>query len=144
MGALGLQLLTAVQVTTPPTFEVGDTVRVIPDPLTGHAHNRIALLDYEIGKEHIITNIDMIGGSALLDGPHSMMMSLHCLEIVKKVVKDKYHIDMDSGEWYIMTETNAIVARYDKKYHPDAKAAAETECARLNAEWRKQQEGGAE
>ena len=31
------------------------------------------------------------------------------------------------------------VATYSKGNHPKAKAAAEAECARLNAEWRKEQ-----
>lgn len=132
----------AALVTPPPTFEVGDTVRIVPDPLTGHAHNRLALLDYEIGKEYSITVIDMISGSACLDGPHRVM-SLHCLELVKKAVEDKYIVEEDSLAWCV-TDKNWSVCSFNKSNHPAAKAAAEEECARLNEAWRKQQEGGAE
>lgn len=138
-------LTQATLVTHPHSFEVGDTVRIIRDPLTGHAHNRLALLDYEIGKEYSITVIDMIGGSACLDGPHRVM-SLHCLELVKKAVKDKYIVEEAQYEWRITIDSNksSFVAAWDKQNYPNAKAAAKAECARLNEAWRKQQEGGAE
>lgn len=141
-------LESATLVTPPPTFEVGDTVRIVPDPLTGHAHNRLSLMDYEIGKEYIITAVDMIGGAACLGGPHRVM-SIHCLEIVKKAVKDKYFVKREGSGNAVVTiwdrDTNNEVICYWKT-HPNARAAAEAECERLNAAWRKQQEqkGGAE
>lgn len=133
-------LQTATLVTPPPTFEVGDTVRIVPDPLTGHAHCHVLLWDGYIGKEGIIDEIDTETGLVVINSIDKI--DIHCLELVKKAVKEKYRVEETFASWTVCCETG-WVASYRKKYNTTARAAAETECARLNAEWRKQQESAA-
>lgn len=90
-----------------PKFEVGDIVRIIPDPMSGSIHG--AYYKQELsGKIGIIQtyNVKDDEGSFWLriSGNNNLYgISPHCLELVKK--------------------------------------AAKAECDRLNAEWRKKQEG---
>lgn len=56
---------------------------------------------------------------------------------------DPYFIEETEYEYCVsimVGERKDTPATYHKRMHPHAKEAAESECARLNAEWRKEQE----
>lgn len=53
-------------------------------------------------------------------------------------VEEPYTL-IDSPKTYNIVREKSMVMTIHKKSHPNAKAAAEAECARLNAEWRKEQ-----
>lgn len=138
-------LKTATLVTPRPTFEVGDTVRIVRDPITKIVHGVHGCCwtrdDGCIGTIETITPSECIAGIDYLakHGHAHCSISLHCLELVKKAVKDKYSIEENSYGWSVVSERWSHATFY-KNRHPNAKAAAEAECARLNKEWRKQQE----
>lgn len=51
-----------------------------------------------------------------------------------------YRVKDDGGFYYIEKEDETYaLCTFNKRSHPNAKAAADAECARLNAEWRKEQ-----
>lgn len=66
------------------------------------------------------------------------------LELVTPVEElEPYRVEEDSQYWHVFYEQNGglmTVCKFLKSYHPTAKAAAEAERDRLNAEWRKEQE----
>lgn len=132
-------------VTPSPTFEVGDTVKIVPDPLTHTIYNKENEFDLCIhGKTvKIAKTVDGKGDVVVDTGAGTDSLSIHCLKLVKKAVKDKYIVEEDDLAWCV-TDKNWSVCSFNKSNHPDAKAAAEAECARLNAEWRKKEKGGAE
>lgn len=131
-----------------PTFEVGDTVRIVPDPLSGRVHGTHysqQITDREGVIESIPANDDENTMWIHVDGYATRWgISPHCLELVKKAVKDKYYVkDLPLAYGVNLAEypDNPSIATFNKRNHPNAEAAAEAECDRLNAEWRKQQEG---
>ena len=66
------------------------------------------------------------------------------LELVTPVEEgEPYSVEEDSQYWHVFYEQNGgimTVCKFLKSYHPTAKAAAEAERDRLNAEWRKEVE----
>lgn len=127
-----------------PTFEVGDTVRIVPDPLTGTVHNSYGR---QLKFEGLIVTLSWLNKSAgqvtFKFGGNINEVSIHCLELVKKAVKDKYSVVDCTSEWRVCENLGQFmpIAAFVKTRHPNAEAAAKAECDRLNAEWRKQQEG---
>lgn len=131
-----------------PTFEVGDTVRIVPDPLSGHVHG----VHY---CQQLIGGLGVIEGIAEDDDENTMWIHMdgytcrwgispHCIELVKKAVKDKYYVkDLPLAYGINIAEypDAPSIATFHKRTYPNAEAAAKAECARLNAEWREQQEG---
>jgi hypothetical protein len=60
------------------------------------------------------------------------------LELVTPVEEIEPYKLIDSPNTYNIVRDSAMVMTIHKKSHPNPKAAAEAECARLNAEWRKE------
>lgn len=60
------------------------------------------------------------------------------LELVTPVEELEPYKLIDSPNTYNIVRDSAMVMTIHKKSHPNAKAAAEAECARLNEEWRKE------
>lgn len=65
------------------------------------------------------------------------------MELVSPVEEQEpYRVEEDSQYWHVLYEQDGgimTVCKFLKSYHPTAKAAAEAECERLNAEYRKEQ-----
>lgn len=62
------------------------------------------------------------------------------LELVTPIEKlEPYSVSEATVQYLVKEDNKKVVAQFCKLYHPHAKAAAEAECARLNAEWRKEQ-----
>ena len=61
------------------------------------------------------------------------------LELVTPVEEMEPYKLIDSPNTYNIVRDSATVMTIYKKSHPNAKAAADAECARLNEEWRKEQ-----
>ena len=129
-----------------PKFEVGDTVRIVPDPLTGTAYSDCIVLDSHIGKTGIVKvecddhgQMQVYMGDAEENG-YTIIIDLHCLELVKKAVKDRYKVE-ENDIYYCVIDGKWAIAHFSINSHPNAEAAAKAECDRLNAEWREQQEG---
>lgn len=134
-------------VTPPPTFEAGDMVRIVPDPLTGTIYGNGVSKDEFAGKENkVLEKANEWGNVRVKTHFGSVLINVHCLEMVKKAVKDKYCAREYEEAWVVepacRDEGEAVSAFY-KKQHPNAKAAAMAECARLNKGWRRQQEAAA-
>lgn len=142
----GNTIQSATLVKPAPTFEAGDTVRVIPDPMTGTVYGNGNNKEHIKGKTGIIKEPLQDGDLLLWVDGEDVFINIHCLELIKKAVKDKYTVTEKVCGWYVALSKNedVCVARFYKAWHPNAESAAKTECERLNAEWRKQQEGGAE
>ena len=52
---------------------------------------------------------------------------------------EPYSVTADVGKHYVCDKRGMAISLYYNNSHPNAKAAAEAECARLNAEYRKEQ-----
>lgn len=68
---------------------------------------------------------------------HKMSVAFFFLELVSPIEERRpYEVveTMSLGGWQIMRDGLPLVL-YDGQLHPDAKAAAEAECQRLNEEW---------
>ena len=70
-----------------------------------------------------------------------------CLELVTAVEElDTYQVEEIGGLWCVRKQEDLGLwntqAWFSTEYHPNAKKAAEAECARLNAEYRKEQSNG--
>jgi hypothetical protein len=50
-----------------------------------------------------------------------------------------YSVSEATVQYLVKEDNKKVVAQFCKLYHPTAKAAAEAECDRLNAEYRKEQ-----
>ena len=69
------------------------------------------------------------------------------LELVTAVEElDTYQVEEIGGLWCVRKQEDfglwSTQAWFSTEYHPNAKKAAEAECARLNAEYRKEQSNG--
>ena len=124
-----------------PTFDVGDTVRIVPDPLAREVYGNgmgKANLEGEVVK--IICSLRAGDIQVETKEGEETWISIHCLALVKKAEKVKYRVQGAPFNWEVV-EGTCIVASYDRCNHTNAEAAAKAECDRLNAEWRKKQEG---
>jgi hypothetical protein len=62
------------------------------------------------------------------------------LELVTPVEElEPYSVTSDVGGHYVCDKEGMVISLYYNNSHPHAKEAAEDECDRLNAEWRKEQ-----
>lgn len=62
------------------------------------------------------------------------------LELVTPVDElEPYSVTCDDGGHYVCDKEGMVISLYYNNIHPNAKAAAEAECARLNEEHRKEQ-----
>lgn len=99
----------------PPTFQLGKVYRVDEDEDTEHCYVMLQSCDlyyaHPVAFLELVTPVEEIEPYKLIDSPNT------------------YNIVRDS----------AMVMTIHKKSHPNAKEAAEAECDRLNAEWRKEQ-----
>ena len=67
-------------------------------------------------------------------------IQFYFLELVTPVeALEPYSMVDAHTHWDVADKDMKTVATYSKSYHPHAKEAAEAECARLNAEYRKEQ-----
>ena len=102
----------------PPTFQLGKVYSVDEDEDTTHCY--VMLKSCDIYYAHPVA----------------------FLELVTPVEElEPYSVGVSSHTWYVYKDDDVVVA-FNKKSHPNAKAAAEAECDRLNAEWRKEQNNG--
>lgn len=124
-------------------FDVGDVVSVIPDPLTGTVYGegrRIAFFTEELVT--VMTRANEVGDVVIqhLEGLRQVA-NVHCLKLVKKTpMNTKYRTIETDEEWQIVDESGNYIASFGKLLHPNAAAAAEAECTRLNDAWRALQE----
>lgn len=129
----------ATLVKTAHTFEVGDTVCVVPDPLTGDVYGHDAFHNSARYKHGTIVRQGPLNDFEVAINNASIFVNIHCIELIKKAVKDKYKVEKDDIN-FCVTDGKWAIAHFSISSHPNAKAAAKAECDRLNAEWRKQQE----
>lgn len=149
----------ATLVTPPPSLEVGDTVRIVPDPLSGRIHGA----HYSQGLSGVTGKVAHVHKAGAKDDDGEVDdectvwirceghdfnwgVSPHCVVLVKKAAKYRYFVKEGVDSWDVKVgfPTNyGTAVTYSKNNYPNARAAAEAECARLNTEWRKQK-GGAE
>lgn len=137
-----------------PVIEAGDTVRVIPDQMTRTVYGAADERESFRGELCLVLDkVDKFGDVLVcltLCRNKRQYINIHCLELVNKAVKDKYAVRYCyvGGAWtwckIVTLGDEETVASFRCSHYPNAKDTAEAECARLNAEWRKQQEGGAE
>ena len=119
-------------------FRKGDEVRVLEEragripPLCG---------DIEPGGVYIVSD-DEDGGDVMLAVNDSFAcIDWFWLELVTPVeAMEPYSVADNIFGWLVYKgNTGNVVANFNKT-HPHAKEAAEDECDRLNAEWRKERE----
>lgn len=152
------ECLSVVSLGTTPAFEAGDTVRIIPDPLSGRVHGS-HYSQLIVGAVGVVVRVHHAGEKdeeGVVDDECTVWIrckgntfnwgiSPHCVELVEKAAKKGYFVKEGVDSWNVNvgfpTNYGTVVA-YSKNNYPNAKAAAEAECARLNAELRKK-EGGA-
>jgi hypothetical protein len=98
----------------------------------------------EMGEKYIVTADEIAGDMVAIKHHFTLrpdIVQTCFLELVTPVEDlEPYYVVEYEENIQIRRNPNGIeVARYDRERHPNAKAAAEAECARLNAEWRKEQ-----
>ena len=128
--------------TTTRLFREGDKVRVVEKD--GRTPTCFPVGKIKVGD--ILTVIENERGDAFInvkteDGSKMMAPWFH-LELVTPVEELEPYKLIDSPNTYNIVRDSAMVMTIHKKSHPNAKAAAEAECARLNEEWRKEQNNG--
>ena len=121
-------------------FRRGDKVRVVEErndripPICGRI---------EPGKVYTVSGNED-GGDVMLEveGKYDCISWLW-LDLVTPVEElEPYSVVNAHTHWDVTDNDMKTVVTYSKAYHPHAKAAAEAECARLNAEHRKEQNNG--
>lgn len=98
----------------------------------------------ELGKRYTVTEDENNTGFVSFIGEdgiehHSLFFWLKLVTPVEEL--EPYELVETTDYWSVEKE-NEELCLFWKKYHPNAKAAAEDECDRLNAEWRKEQSNG--
>lgn len=119
-------------------FEVGDLVRIIPDPLLGFVYGACDTdVRKHLGKQALVASLVNEYGDIelkLKSKGDYIDVNAHCLELIEKAKADKYVVKENTFRWLVVTNNlNIEVAIFDKATHPDPKAAAEAECKRLNS-----------
>ena len=120
-------------------FKKGDKVRIVK--YNGRKFDA-ASLTFQLGKVYSVCEDE--------DTTHCYVMLQSCgicyahpvafLELVTPVEELEPYKLIDSPNTYNIVRDSAMVMTIHKKSHPNAKAAAEAECARLNAAHRKERE----
>lgn len=129
-------------------FRKGDRVRIKRE-VNGRKLNHVfvnfsydqtyTVAQDEEQKEHQSGLVKLINETG-----HTFTGSFYELELVTPVEElEPYSVKDDGGFYYIekQDELHALCT-FNKTSHPNAKAAAEAECDRLNAECRKEQNNG--
>lgn len=122
-------------------FKKGDKVRVVER----NGRSPILCGAVELGYTYTVY-ADEDGGDVILDIGYGVnggeSISWTFLELITPVEElEPYSVKdtMSHDGWQIVRD-GLPLAIYDSRRHPNAKAAAEAECARLNAEYRKKQQ----
>lgn len=122
-------------------FRKGDIVRVIEE-INGRTPTLCG--DIETSKIYTVSANEDDGYVMLKVGNGCDSIEWYWLELVTPVEEiEPYSVEEETLCWLVLNERirgKAIVCEFIKKFHPNAKAAAEAERDRLNAEWRKEQE----
>lgn len=98
----------------PPTFQLGKVYSVDEDENTEHCY--VMLQSCDLYYAHPVAFLELV-----------------------TPVEEPYSVVNAHTHWDVADKDMKTVATYSKGNHPNAKAAAEAECARLNEEWRKEQ-----
>ena len=95
----------------------------------------------ELGERYTVTEDENNTGyvSFIGDGGIECHAMFFWLKLVTPVEELEPYKLIDSPNTYNIVRASAMVMTIHKKSHPNAKAAAEAERDRLNAEWRKEQ-----
>ena len=119
--------------TTPRLFQKGDKVRVVA--WNGRDIARIGQIGRVVSDEYN-SRVELA-----IDGWSSCIYYPAChLELVTPVEElEPYSVVDAHTHWDVADKDMKTVATYSKLHHPNAKAAAEAERDRLNAEYRKEQ-----
>lgn len=120
-------------------FKKGDRAQVVERngrPLTCFPVGRIKVGDIVTVAENETGDVFI---KVLTEDGHEMMAPWFMLELVTPVEEQKPYKLIDSPNTYNIVRDGAMVMTIHKKSYPNAKAAAEAEHDRLNAEWRKEQ-----
>lgn len=123
-------------------FRKGDIVE--PRELYGRIHKALFYNDkYEVLEDE---DKDGIVKVKYLDGGFTCTsyIPFYWLKLITPVEElEPYSVKEYKWYWHVLGEWNGekmTVCKFIKDFHPHAKEAAEAECARLNAEHRKEQE----
>lgn len=96
----------------------------------------------EMGEKYIVTADEIAGDMVAIKHHFTLrpdIVQTCFLELVTPVEELEPYKLIDSPNTYNIVRDSAMVMTIHKKSHPNAKAAAEAERDRLNAEWRKEQ-----
>jgi hypothetical protein len=126
-------------------FRKKDKVRVI------RRDGRIGSTSIKVGDTAIVEEAEDDDNIVVLRNPSPKGQPFICihslfLELITPVEElEPYCVEEETLCWLVLNERirgKAIVCEFIKKFHPNAKAAAEAERDRLNAEYRKEQSNG--
>jgi hypothetical protein len=116
-------------------FKKGDKVRIVD-----WQGKKPGFLNDDGTREAVVSDPEDTSGTVELKYCGRYPTVAICfLELVTPVEELEPYKLIDSPNTYNIVRDSAMVMTIHKKSHPNAKAAAEAECARLNAEWRKEQ-----
>jgi hypothetical protein len=123
-------------------FRRGDIVRYVPH--NGRECPAMPLDEYYRVKTLTVVEDEDANHRVLVetqDGRNKYIMFCY-LELVTPVEElEPFEVYHRPSEWCVIKTANDLIASiYNVDIHPNAKAAAEAECARLNAEWGKEME----
>lgn len=116
-------------------FRAGD--RVTPKVVNGRDFNNIA--EEMKGKVLIVTQDEnRLCNVYVRDGEDEFTIDPAYLELVKPVEELEPYSMGESSDYFSVDKDDDELCLYWKDKHPHAKEAAEAECSRLNAEYRKE------
>lgn len=72
------------------------------------------------------------------DSVADQLVDVAYFQLVSPIEEQEPYYIVDKGDAYSICKDNMSVVDFNIARHPNAKAAAEAECARLNEEWRKE------
>ena len=95
---------------------------------------------HELAGQYEVNEDEARGTVTLIVNGHACFVSAFALELVTPVEEMEPYEVQEFKETIQVRERNTSItlAAFDKECHPNAKAAAEAERDRLNAEWRKE------
>lgn len=120
-------------------FRKGDKVRLVKyKNRTPYDLENYCMVEEE-GCVYTLPEDETEDGFVCIDEEHSVCVCY--LELFTPVEElEPYSVSEATVQYLVKEDNKKVVAQFCKLYHPNAKAAAEAECARLNAEYRKEQE----